>query len=104
MKRILSTKYAPAAFNFGLLVLRVATGLLMASHGYQKLIHFSQMRGTFMNFLGLGSSVSLSLDIFAEFFCAIFLIIGLFSQTCSNTYYDSDGRGFIKSTSLGYFR
>lgn len=80
MKRIFSTKYNAAAFNFGLLVLRAALGLLVASHGYQKLIHFSAMKGTFVNFLGLGQTISLSLVIFAEFFCSIFLILGLFSR------------------------
>lgn len=33
-----------------------------------------------MNFLGMGSTVSLSLSLFAEFFCAIFVIIGLFTR------------------------
>ena len=33
-----------------------------------------------MNFMGLGQTVSLSLAIFAEFFCSIFLILGLFTR------------------------
>jgi putative oxidoreductase len=33
-----------------------------------------------MNFLGLGSTVSLTLVIFAEFFCSMFLILGLFTR------------------------
>ena len=33
-----------------------------------------------MNFMGIGQTVSLSLDIFAEFFCSIFLILGLFTR------------------------
>jgi putative oxidoreductase len=80
MKRILSTKYSAGAFNFAMLVLRVGLGVLMLSHGYGKLMHFSQMKDSFMNFIGLGSTLSLSLDIFAEFFCSIFLILGLFTR------------------------
>ena len=80
MKRILSTKYSAGAFNFAMLVLRLALGVLMLSHGYSKLIHFNAMKGSFINFIGLGSTLSLSLDTFAEFFCSIFLILGLFTR------------------------
>jgi putative oxidoreductase len=80
MKGILSTKYSDGAFNFGMLVLRLGLGILMLNHGYEKLIHFSGMKGNFINFLGMGSTLSLTLDIFAEFFCSIFLILGLFTR------------------------
>ena len=80
MRRILSTKYSSGAFNFAMFILRVALGVLMLSHGYGKLIHFNGMKGSFINFLGLGSAISLMLDIFAEFFCSIFLILGLFTR------------------------
>ncbi len=80
MNRFLSTKYSAGAFNFGMLVLRVVTGLLIVNHGYSKLIQFSTLRYKFMNFMNLGSTPSLSLVIFAEFFCSIFLILGLFTR------------------------
>jgi putative oxidoreductase len=80
MKRILSTKYTPGAFNFAMLVLRIGLGVLMLHHGYGKLVHFNEMKGHFLNFLGMGSTVSLTLDIFAEFFCSILLILGLFTR------------------------
>jgi putative oxidoreductase len=38
------------------------------------------MKSQFMDFMGIGSSLSLTLSIFAEFFCAIFLIAGLFTR------------------------
>ncbi|TAG96650.1 MAG: DoxX family protein, partial [Sphingobacteriales bacterium] len=34
----------------------------------------------FMNFLGLGPTLSLGLVVFAEFFCSVFLILGLFTR------------------------
>ncbi len=80
MKRFLSISYSQAAFNFAMLVLRVATGAMVMSHGYSKLVHFAEMKSKFMNFMGIGSTFSLILVIFAEFFCSIFLIIGLFSR------------------------
>lgn len=80
MSKFLSTKYSNGAFNFGMLVLRVAAGLLLAHHGYQKLIKFSVLRYKFMDFMHLGSSVSLSLIIIAELICGIMLILGLFTR------------------------
>jgi len=80
MKRLLSTSYSAGVFNFAMFVLRVAMGVLMLSHGYDKLVHYAQYQSKFINFMGIGSTMSLSLVIFAEFFCALFLIVGLFSR------------------------
>jgi len=80
MSKLLSTKYSTGAFNFGMLVLRLGVGILLASHGFDKLTHFAAMKPHFMNFMDIGQTASLSLDIFAEFFCSIFLILGLFTR------------------------
>jgi len=80
MRRFLSINYSQAAFNIAMLLLRLGGGVLAMSHGYYKLIHFAEMKSKFMNFMGIGSTVSLLLVLFAEFFCSIFLIIGLFSR------------------------
>lgn len=80
MKKISSIKYGASAFNFALLLLRVGAGILLLAHGYDKLVHFENFRSQFLNFMGLGSRVSLSLTIFAEFFCSIFVILGLFTR------------------------
>ena len=80
MKKLLSTKYSAGAFNAAILLLRLTTGFLMMSHGYDKLIHFGTKHNSFMNFLGIGSTLSLSLAIFAEFFCSLFVIMGLFTR------------------------
>jgi putative oxidoreductase len=81
MKKLLSTNYSAGAFNFATLVLRLCVGVLMIRcHGYQKLTDFNQMKDHFPSFLGLSSSVSLALDVFAELFCSIFLILGLFTR------------------------
>lgn len=80
MKKFFSISYSTAAFNIALLLLRVGAGALIMYHGYDKLVHFSTMQTKFMNFMGLGQTLSLALVIFAEFFCGLFLIIGLFTR------------------------
>jgi len=52
----------------------------MMAHGYDKLIHLNEYKTDFLNFLGIGSTGSLLLVIFAEFFCALFVVIGLFTR------------------------
>ena len=80
MKRLLTTSYTAFSFNLATLLLRFALGILMIVHGYDKLVHFNAYKQTFFNFLHLGQTVSPSLSIFAEFFCALFLMIGLFTR------------------------
>lgn len=80
MKKLLSTQYSNFAFNLATLVLRLGLGILMIPHGYDKLVHFAQYKKDFMNFLGLGSTVSLALVVFSEFFCSIFMVMGLFTR------------------------
>lgn len=80
MKKLLSTKYSAGAFNTAMLLLRLGLGVLMLMHGYNKLVHFADKQNTFMNFMGIGSTMSLALVVFAEFFCSLFLILGLFTR------------------------
>lgn len=80
MKKLLSTKYSANAVHAGMLILRIGVGVLMLSHGYSKLIGFDTMQNNFMNFLGIGKTASLAAVIFAEFFCSVFLILGLFTR------------------------
>jgi putative oxidoreductase len=74
--KLLSTKYSNGAFNAGMLVLRIGMAALMIPHGYDKLVHFANYSSKFINFLGMGQSVSLGLNIFAEFFCACLVLLG----------------------------
>ncbi len=80
MRKIFSTKYNAGAFSFGLLILRLGGGLLMAKHGYDKLMNFNAIQSKFMSFMGLSPSMTLGLVIFAELVCALFLVIGLFTR------------------------
>lgn len=80
MRQLLSTNYSAPAFNVGILLLRITFGVFMMMSGYDKLIHFGEMKNEFMNFMGMGSTISLMLVVFAEFFCALFVILGLFTR------------------------
>ena len=80
MKKLFSANYSAGAFNFAMLLLRFSFGIMMMMHGYDKLTHFSDYQAKFMNFMGIGTSASLALVVFAEFFCSLFLILGLFTR------------------------
>ncbi|MBL7700415.1 MAG: DoxX family protein [Chitinophagaceae bacterium] len=81
MKKLMSIGYSDSAFNIALFLLRVGGGLLiLVAHGYVKFEKFSSISPEFANFLGMGSSVSLSLSIFAELICAALVILGLFTR------------------------
>jgi putative oxidoreductase len=80
MKKLFSSKYSAGSVNAGMLVLRLGLGILMISHGYQKITHFSSTAQHMPNLLGLGGTINASLIIFAEFFCSLFLILGLFTR------------------------
>lgn len=80
MRKFLSTRYSAWSFNTAMLLVRIGMGLLMIPHGYDKLVHFKKYSVDFMDFFGMGSTVSLALVVFAEFFCAMFLMMGLFTR------------------------
>lgn len=78
LKRLIDP--SPLLFNCALLLLRIGTGCLMLTHGWPKLSGFSERLHNFADPIGLGSEVSFVLTVFAEFFCSIFLILGLFTR------------------------
>ena len=81
MKRLFSTKTSESAFSLGMLLLRLGSGCLMLiNHGLDKLIHFADKASRFADPFGIGSTTSLALVVFAEFFCAAFIILGLFTR------------------------
>lgn len=78
MKQIFNTQYNPSTANVWLLLLRVMAGTFMLTHGYPKfqtLIAGGEI--AFFDFMGLGVTASLFLAVLAEFFCSIFIILGL---------------------------
>lgn len=85
MKKNLFTSFQPINLSLGILLIRVIIGVLMAFYGYQKLINFETMAASDfwtkdVSFLGMTGKTPLALTIFAEFFCSLLLIIGLFTR------------------------
>lgn len=67
--------------DFAILVLRLSFGFIMlAAHGWGKLTNFSERSETFADPLGVGTEFSLALAVFAEVFCAFFVVIGLLTR------------------------
>jgi len=81
MRKLLSTSYSDGAFNFALLVQRVATGLLMLiGHGLPKISNFSDLSSSFYDPFHIGHRQSLILVILAELFCSMLMVLGLFTR------------------------
>lgn len=80
MKKLFSTKYSDNGIAFAALVLRLSLGGLMMAHGYQKLMNFGAKSASFADPFGIGHSTSMALTIFAEFFCAVLVILGLLTR------------------------
>ena len=81
MKKLFSIKTSETSFTVGTLILRVGLGtLMMVNHGLNKLMNYGDSASKFADPFGISPEVSLALTVFAEFFCAAFLIIGLFTR------------------------
>lgn len=67
--------------DLGLLLLRVCAGVTMiGAHGWPKLLRFSELSGSFPDPIGVGSTVSLTLALFAEVVCSAAIVVGLFTR------------------------
>jgi putative oxidoreductase len=77
MKKLFSSSINENYVSLGLLVLRLFSGAFMLTHGFSKFQRlFSGGEIRFMDFMGLGPTISLSLAVFAEFLCAILIMLG----------------------------
>lgn len=102
-KSVVTTPSKSVSFSF--FVLRIGVSISMIYlHGYPRLINFSKISSEFADPLGFGTETSLALVVFAEFFCSLFLIIGLFTRwSCIPliitmivaTWVINGGKGFI---------
>ena len=85
MNKLNLLSFKPINTDFGLLLVRLIIGVLMAFYGYEKLIHFDEMSHSDfwaknVSFLGMNGSFPLALTIFAELFCSLLLVLGLFTR------------------------
>lgn len=66
--------------NIVLLILRVGIALLMLGHGIPKLQMLITGDVQFPGVMGLSSTLSLALAVFAEVICSILLLVGLLTR------------------------
>ncbi len=69
----------PVVPDLGYLMMRLASGFMLF-HGTPKLLGFESRMEKFGDPIGIGPVPSLVLCIFAEFFCTIFVMLGLFTR------------------------
>lgn len=58
-------------------LLRIGASLLIMTHGFPKLMRILDGDFSFGDPIGIGEAPSLVLVAFAEFFCAVFVLVGL---------------------------
>ncbi|MCC8088056.1 MAG: DoxX family protein [Rikenellaceae bacterium] len=63
-----------------LLFLRIFTGIMILTHGIPKITNFPELSRTFADPIGLGSTLSVLLMIFAEVICACLIMVGLMTR------------------------
>lgn len=80
MKKLFSTRYSDNGITIATLLMRLAVGGLVIPHGYSKLISFAARSSSFSDPFHIGSSTSMAMVIFAEFFCGVFILLGLFTR------------------------
>ncbi len=88
MKKLIQKATSPGSHDqlssIGLLILRLFTGgCMLLAHGWGKLTGFGDLSSKFPDPIGLGSTPSLALAVFAEVFCAIAIMLGLFTRAAA---------------------
>jgi putative oxidoreductase len=68
------------AASLGLLILRVAAGVLMMTHGWSKIQNFEGMVESGFDPVGMGATLSVVMLIGAEFIAALFIVLGLLTR------------------------
>jgi len=83
MKKIFSTAINNIGVSISLLLTRVAVGGFMLTHGFPKFQNLIAGKLQFGDPIGIGSTPSFILVVFAEFVCSILLILGLATRFAS---------------------
>lgn len=69
--------------SIALLLIRIIVAVMMLTHGGPKVMRLLDGNLKFGDPIGIGSELSFILVVFAEFFCSIFILIGLGSRLAS---------------------
>jgi putative oxidoreductase len=81
MKKLFQRLLSTGNVDFALLIVRVSFALMMLTHGLPKLEKLiAGETVAFVNVMGLGRTLSLTLAVFAEVVCSVFLLFGLWTR------------------------
>jgi putative oxidoreductase len=83
MRRIFSTAINSNGVNIWLFIARMTTGAFMLTHGLPKLQNLLAGKMQFADPIGIGSTPSFILVIFAEVICSLLLILGFATRFAS---------------------
>ncbi len=81
-KKLTSTQiWSASSTDWASLILRLSLGLLMLTHGFPKFMkYFSGEEIKFADPVFIGMGVTFAFAVFAEFFCSILIILGLWTR------------------------
>lgn len=84
MKRVLNPHSGTDVKDIMLLVVRLVIGALLITHGHPKFMKLiSEEPVQFVSLFGMSMELSLTLAMFAEFICAILIMLGLFTRVAA---------------------
>lgn len=77
LKNLLKNPSYGKNIDVSLLLIRIAAGGFMLSHGYGKMVKLFNGTFEFADPIGLGVELSLVLTVFSEVLCALFIVLGI---------------------------
>ena len=77
MSKFLGPRANDFVLNLWLLLLRLAAGGFMLTHGIPKFLKLVNGNTAFADPFGLGETLSLVLAVFAEFLCSVLVMLGI---------------------------
>jgi putative oxidoreductase len=77
MKRVFTVTQTKGTTDIAILLFRVGIAALMLSYGIPKMFALFWVNVQFPALFGLGGKLSLTLVVFAEVICSVFILIGL---------------------------
>ena len=79
--RLMDERRRETGISIGLLILRAGAGIFLMTHGWGKLQRvLAGQWDAFGDPIGIGTGPSLALATGAEFFCALLVVLGLFTR------------------------
>lgn len=80
IKSLLKTQSYGAKIDFSLLLIRIAAGGFMLTHGMTKMYKLMNGNFEFADPIGIGESASLVLTVFSEVICAFLILLGVLTR------------------------